>query len=84
MYGQKGDTTKAIQGLKESINLKPNYRDPRYALAVYLLELSKKETDPFRKNLLIEEARGQLNYILKFISPDDQQSKELLKSIEQH
>jgi putative inorganic carbon (hco3(-)) transporter len=82
LYGQKGDHLKAIESLKEAIKLKPNYRDPRYAMSVYLIELSKKETDPQKKQDLIKKAKDNLNYTLKNIAPTDPQAKELLKSVE--
>lgn len=81
LYGQKGDLPKATSSLRDAIKLKSNYRDPRYAISVYLIELSKKENSPQSKDGLINEARINLEYTLKNIIPDDPQAKELLKSI---
>lgn len=82
LFGQKGDLTDAITVLKESIELKPNYKESRYALAVYLSQLAKKEQDEGKKQELITEAKANLQYILQSITPNDKQTGELLKSLE--
>ncbi len=81
LQGQNGDANKAIEALSESIKLKPNYRDPRYATAIYLQEKADKETDTLQKEKLLTDAKFQLEYILKNINPTDTQSKELLESL---
>lgn len=81
LLGQNGDLSGSIAVLQESINLKPNYRDPRYALAVYLLDLEKKSTEFTEKEKLKMDAKKQLDYILKNLRPNDPQSKELLDTI---
>jgi len=66
-----GENDKAITILKETIAMKANYREPRYALALLLID----------KNLKTE-AREQLNYILEKINPKDEASLKLLKSLQ--
>lgn len=82
LYGQKGDLENAIRALQESIDLKPNYKESRYAIAVYQSQLSKKITNTIQKQKLLNEAKDNLNFLLKNIVPKDQQTIELLKSIE--
>ncbi|MDP1723049.1 MAG: O-antigen ligase family protein [Candidatus Gottesmanbacteria bacterium] len=43
LYGRKGDNTKAIDLLKSTITLKPNYRDGYYALWVFYTEIRKSD-----------------------------------------
>lgn len=80
LYGQKGDAEQAMKVLREAITLKENYRDPRYALAVYLADKAKAETDTAEKKQLLEEARALLQYNLG-LNKDDKQSRELLESL---
>ncbi|MFI5265416.1 MAG: hypothetical protein ACHQT7_01600, partial [Candidatus Levyibacteriota bacterium] len=82
LYGQKGDLDTAIKILNEAIYLKSNYRDPRYAIASYLIQKAKTETDPTAKQKLLDQAKTTLTYSLRNIDSNDPQAKELLKSIE--
>lgn len=82
LYGQKGDLPNAIQALSESVALKPNYKEPRYGMAVWLSQQAKEETDPQKKQELLNAAKEQLSYVLTHIAPQDKQSAELLKSLE--
>ena len=81
LYGQKNDYKNAKKAFIRAIELKANYRDARYAMAVYLNQEAKQETNPTQKQKLIHEAQGSLTYILNFINADDKQAKELLESI---
>lgn len=65
-----GNNTEAIETLKESIELKPDYVDARYALAQI-----------YTQENLNELAIEQLNYILDNLSPDNTAVKSLLESI---
>lgn len=81
LLGQNGNTDEGIAALQESIQLKSNYRDPRYAMAIYLQEKADKETDTTAKAKLVADAKTQLEYILKNINPSDTQSKDLLEAL---
>ena len=65
-----GEVDQAIQILKRAVDLKPDFRDARFTIA--LLEIDNDNLD---------EARVQLEYILNNIDPDDilvsQQLEEL-------
>ncbi len=82
--GQNAQKDKATKALYEAIALKPNYRDPRYAIAVYKNEEAIDEADPAKKQELIQEAITQLEYVLSNINPTDTQSQELLDSLKQN
>ncbi|MEK7140925.1 MAG: O-antigen ligase family protein [Patescibacteria group bacterium] len=68
LYGRKGDNTKAIDLLKSTIDLKPNYRDAYYALWVFYIEVRKPEL-----------ARTVLNDYLAKVDPGDKDFLERLK-----
>lgn len=82
LYGQQGNTDKGIKELLHTLTLKPNYRDPRIALATYYKEKADAETDPAKKQEFINLAKSQLEYVLKNIAPNDPQAGEILKSLE--
>lgn len=82
LYGQAGDIQHAEEFLDKAIYLKPNYKEPRYAISVYLIQQAKEEHDAAKKEALIKKAHDQLSYILSSISPEDKPTKDLLKSIE--
>lgn len=67
LYGRKGDNTKAIDLLKSTINLKPNYRDGFYALWVFYTEIRKPDL-----------ARAVLQDYLANVDPGD---KEFLEKV---
>jgi hypothetical protein len=58
-----------------------NYRGARYAMAVYLNQEAKQETNLAQKQKLIHQAQGSLTYILNFINQNDKQASELLENI---
>jgi len=70
-YYRIGDVEKAIETLKITIDLKANYKDARYAYAIIMQEKGN-----------IEEAKYQLEYILKNIDPNDTRAKVALEEID--
>lgn len=70
IYATLGQNQQAIKTLEEVIILKPNYEDARYALALFYEQVKKKD-----------EAKEQLEYILKNINPASEKAKEKLKTI---
>lgn len=81
LLGQNGNVEDAIAVLKEAIQLKPNYRDPRYAIAVYYVQKAKDTADTTLKTQYQDVAKEMLMFNLEHIDPSDKQSKELLDSI---
>ena len=70
IYARTGNGEKAKEILSETIEMKDNYRNARLALALILKEENK-----------LEEARYQLEYILKNIDPDDKLSEQELEKL---
>ena len=67
-YLRIGDIEKSKEILHKTIDLKSNYRDARYALALLLIDEGN-----------IKEAKNELNYILTNINPDDTLAREALE-----
>ena len=65
-----GKTQEAITVLNKTVELKSDYRDARFALALLLLEQGKSQ-----------EAKKQLQYILDNINPEDPLVKQQLEEI---
>ena len=68
LYAEIDDTNQAIKTLKETIDLKPNYRDAHFALALF-----------YKKEGLDQKAISELKYILEKINPSDEEIKEQLE-----
>jgi Tfp pilus assembly protein PilF len=69
VYSVLGQTELAKKSLEETIQLKPNYEDPRLALAIFYEQEGEKD-----------KARQQLEYILKYINPQSERAKEKLQN----
>lgn len=65
-----GQEDKALATIEKTIQLKPNYRDARFAYAILLNSKGKKQ-----------KAKEQLNYILQNINPNDSLVKQQLEEI---
>ena len=70
VYLRTGDNKTAEEILKKTIDMKINYRDARYALALVLID--KKD---------YSGAKEQLQYILTMINPDDSLANEAMQEI---
>ena len=69
-YIQVGQPTQAQETFEKTIQMKSNYKEARLAYAVFLID--KKD---------MAKARQQLEYILKYIDPQDALTKQTLDSI---
>ncbi len=78
-YQQKGDDQKTIEALNETIRLKPNYVDPRYAKAVLYAKLAKQDPKNAAQDKAI--AKSELTYILQNIESTHKPSIDLLKTL---
>jgi len=70
IYSRTGQNDLALQTLKKTTEMKPNYKDARLAYSILLIDAGKKA-----------EAKIQLQYILINIDPTDSISKQYLESI---
>lgn len=83
IYDQVGQKEKALKVLEETITAKKDYRDAYYAKALFLsqlIEANKKDGD--KNTQRKKEAIDALNFILQNINPNDQQAKDLLKTLQ--
>jgi len=70
VYAKLNQEETAIKTLEEAVNLKPNYDQARYALALF-----------YEKKDEIDKAKEQLNYILEKINPSHEAALEKLKTL---
>lgn len=67
LYSKNNEIEKAVKIMEDAVALKPDYRETRYALAIYYKDLGENA-----------KAIEQLNYILQNINPNDSEAKEKL------
>lgn len=70
IYFKTGEPQTGLQLLQKTIELKPNYKEARYYLALTLAEAKQ-----------YDEAKKQLNYILEKIDPNDTSSQKQLEKL---
>ncbi|MBI4079499.1 MAG: O-antigen ligase family protein [Candidatus Levybacteria bacterium] len=80
LYGQTGDTKKAVETLEQTIKLKPDYRDAYYALGLYYHDLAADEKGKVINQALQEKAEQTMQYILQKLSPEDKQATQALET----
>ncbi|MBI2033266.1 MAG: O-antigen ligase family protein [Candidatus Levybacteria bacterium] len=80
LYGQTGDVKKGIEILKDTIALKPDYRDAYFALGLFHRELAIGKTGVVTNPKEQEQAVFYMRYILTNLSANDNQVKQTLKS----
>jgi putative inorganic carbon (hco3(-)) transporter len=81
LYGQNGNSAKAIEVLDKTVEYRPHYSEARFALALFYHDLAVdsqsgriKDAENHRK------AIEQLEYILTNLNPKDEQSKQYLEA----
>lgn len=83
IYDQAGEKDQALALLDKAIELKANYKDAYYAKALFLSQKAEVVKDkPEQNTELKKEAREALDFVLKNISPNDQQVKDLLNTLQ--
>ncbi len=70
VYARTGQLDLALTTLKKTVELKPDYKEARLAYAILLID--KKQN---------AEAKTQLEYILKYLDPNDSLTKQTLEGI---
>ena len=78
LYGQSGDTKKAVQTLEQTVKLKPNYIVARYALGLFYRELATDSKGKVIDQNYEQKAENQMNLILK-MDPNNPDAKQALK-----
>jgi len=70
IYASENQINLTVETLEESVQLKPNYEDARYALALFYEQQGRKD-----------DAQKQLEYILENINPQSEKAKEKLETL---
>lgn len=77
LYGQNNKIQQAIDTLTETIKLKPDYRDPYYARALFYHQEAVDSNGNVIKPELQQKAVADLQFILTHIGKDEQAQKML-------
>jgi putative inorganic carbon (hco3(-)) transporter len=82
--GQSGDVKKAVEILQRTIKLKPDYFDAYFALAIFYedLAINSNPTGPVVNRDYHKKAIDELKFILKYLAPNDERTKNTLASWE--
>ncbi|MDO8658445.1 MAG: O-antigen ligase family protein [Candidatus Levybacteria bacterium] len=80
LYGQTGNTQKAIETLQETIKLKPDYRDAYFALGLFYHEEATNKDGKVTDSVLQKKAIDIMNFILTKFATNDAQVKQSLKT----
>jgi len=81
LMDQPPDHAKSIELLKQAIQVKPNYPDPYYAIALYYSQMAKAETDPVKAEQDKENGKALLQYFVTHVDPTNASINTLLKSL---
>jgi len=79
LYGQTGDIQKGIEVLQQTIKLKPDYRDPYFALGLFYHQLAVDQNNRVVNIEMQQKAIETYQYILKNISSSDEEVKKSLE-----
>lgn len=77
LYGQNNKLQQAVDALTETIKLKPDYRDPYYARALFYHQMAIDSSGRVIKPDLQQKAVADLQFILTHIGKDEQTQKLL-------
>ena len=82
IQGQSGNIDEAIKVLEATIKLKPDYRDPRYALGLFYYQKAVDKDGKVVDRSYLEKAKSEMKYILNRLGSNDGQAQETLKTLE--
>lgn len=83
IQGQNGDIDGAVRDLERTIQMKPDYREARYALGLFYFQKAlDKDGKIVVDRSFIGKAKEQMEYILSHINSSDEQAKQALQSLE--
>ncbi len=80
LEGQNGNLNEAIKALEKTVKIKPDFRDPYFALGLFYHQKSIDKNGRVVDKKLLEKAVAQMQYILTNISSKDAQAQDALKS----
>ncbi len=79
LYGQTGNIQQGIGILQDTIKLKPDYRDPYFALGLFYHQLALNQNNYVVNPAMQQKAVDTYKYILTNLNPNDQEVKKSLK-----
>ncbi len=78
LYGQNGETEKAIATLEKTIQMKPDYVDAYYALGLFYHDSSVDANNKVVNKAYADKAISTMQYILDKLDPQNEQVKKAL------
>lgn len=78
IYGQGGDTLKAVEILEKTLSYKPDYREAHFALALFYHDLGVNEKSQITDSAYHDKAVSELKFILEKLDPTDKQARDSL------
>ncbi|MBI2031986.1 MAG: O-antigen ligase family protein [Candidatus Levybacteria bacterium] len=80
LEGQNGNINEAIRVLEKTVTLKPDYRDPHFALGLFYHQAAVDKNGKVINQEFFQKGVDQMQFILNRLSPTDDGAKEALKS----
>ncbi len=80
LYGQTGDSRKAVEILEKTVILRPDYQDARYALGIFYRELAIDANGNVVNTDYNKKAIAQMKYILQKITPADTRAQDAIST----
>ena len=78
LYGQTGNIEKGIEVLQQAIKLKPDYRDPYFALGLFYHQLAVDKNNYVTNPAMQQKAIEIYQYMLTHFNPNDEEVKKSL------
>ena len=82
LYGQNGDSKKAVEILEKTVSYRPHYSEAHFALGLFYHELGVDQNGKIKDAAYLQKAVSEMKYILENLSPNDGQAKEYLEAWE--
>lgn len=80
LYGQNGDSKKAVEVLEQTVKYRPIYTEAHFALGLFYHDLGVDQNGKTKDANYKQKAIDQMQYILKNLNPNDGQAKQYLDS----
>ncbi|MBP9716861.1 MAG: O-antigen ligase family protein [Candidatus Levybacteria bacterium] len=75
LYGQNGDSKKAVEVLEQTVKYRPQYSEAHFALGLFYHDLGVDQNGAVKDETYRQKAIAEMDYILKNINPNDPQAK---------
>ncbi len=75
LYGQNGDSKKAVEILEQTVKYRPQYSEAHFALGLFYHDLGVDQNGAVKDETYRQKAIAEMDYILKNLNPNDSQAK---------